>query len=1026
MAGETKKKKKKMPSSSLSHLQVTAAVLTVVVVPVQVAGMEHSYSAQHAMNRIFHDYLDKFIVVYLDDILIFSRPVEEHAEHLKTVLGLLRQDQYKVNLEKCEFGRTKILYLGHEISADGSRPDDAKVASIRDWPRPQTVIEVRSFLGMTDYYRLFVKNYSTIASPLTDLTRLDTPWEWAEECEAAFRKLKYALTHYEVLKLPDPDKPFVVTTDAIQYGIGAVLAQKEGPKLRPIEYMSKKMPSQKLAKSTYERELYALYRALVVPPVSEEDISKSGGSREAALRSAEASASTYTLQVFRRADELSVDARICTLGSIAASNAQLNPKFSPSTFFYEVEAKFEAEELNAMAIFPNEVQGKYVFAVDDPVLTTAAAAAVTTGPEVLTVAFTTSDPAAHRLYINYGGQHWREADKEGMFPIIPLSQDSTDVFIQSVATDQGHNCTYGMRINRNLQRAQVEIDILVKERERKAFGDRLFENYRPIELPGGQVNIYYRDALDHCHGAPYPWVPLLGPRDASSFSWPLSLNAVNSSAVWKNGSLLWGNDSAFRVDNVLLARNGSALSENTAVLGNTTAFASANDSSNTTLNEAVDDLQVPVSTNTNSTGDLSRGNASLGRVEQPTSSSLDQQSFLRLYQSKKEIPHATKQHDKSRFKFLWSALGTRWDWGKGGARDQGESMGHEEEEEEEAAAASFGEEQNKSETGGGGEADNQHAYDKKTLMHEGDWRRRHLLRARKGLDELVRQGCTTALQVGEFNEHGLATTLAPQEQEVGLCLQNILNCEMIPSEVVIILDMLFMSQLMNKKVACITINAVNGDCITDGSAVLHSSCAVVGNGPSVGRSDTNGEAIDRHDAVFRVNFAPKKFFESYVGNKTTYRVLDDSTANEIARGRRAHPDPGETWVLSDQHSVHVGTRRLHLWEWDAMFVMMRETTRLGLSGKTRTSATGEPDGREFICPRTISTGLQTVLLALRLCQEVNLFGFSYTEHMAEKGMRYFDDSNVDRDPMFTAHNWQFEALFLRILHLANRGIICTG
>ncbi|GBG77653.1 hypothetical protein CBR_g24101 [Chara braunii] len=143
---------------------------------------------QHAMNMIFHDYLDKFIVVYLDDILIFSRTVEEHAEHFKIVLGLLRQHQYKVNLDKCEFGRTKILYLGHEISADRLRPEDAKVASIRDWPRPQTVTEVRSFLGMTGYYRPFVKNYSTIAFPLTDLTRLDTLWEWTEECEASFKK----------------------------------------------------------------------------------------------------------------------------------------------------------------------------------------------------------------------------------------------------------------------------------------------------------------------------------------------------------------------------------------------------------------------------------------------------------------------------------------------------------------------------------------------------------------------------------------------------------------------------------------------------------------------------------------------------------------------------------------------------------------------------------------------------------------------------------------------------------------------
>ncbi|GBG73094.1 hypothetical protein CBR_g12810 [Chara braunii] len=211
---------------------------------------------QHAMNRIFHDYLDKFVIVYLDDIRFFSKTVEEHVAHLDKVLSLLRQHKFKINGEKCEFGRTRVLYLGHEISAEGLKLDDVKVASIRDWPRPQFVTEMRSFLGITDYYRTFVKNYSTVAAPLTDLTRLDTPWEWTDECEAAFRHLKHALTHYEVLKLPDPDKPFIVTMDTNQYGIGAVLVQQEGPKLRPVEYMSKKMSSQKLAKSTYEKELY--------------------------------------------------------------------------------------------------------------------------------------------------------------------------------------------------------------------------------------------------------------------------------------------------------------------------------------------------------------------------------------------------------------------------------------------------------------------------------------------------------------------------------------------------------------------------------------------------------------------------------------------------------------------------------------------------------------------------------------------------------------------------------------------------
>ncbi|GBG78024.1 hypothetical protein CBR_g25958 [Chara braunii] len=116
---------------------------------------------------------------------------------------------------------------------------------------------------MCGYYRNFVKNYSTVASPLTDLTRLDTPWNWSDECEGAFKRLKHALMNHEVLMVPDPQKPFIVTTDASQYDIGEVLAQQDGKKLRSIEYMSKKMPSKKLAKSTYERELYALYKALV-------------------------------------------------------------------------------------------------------------------------------------------------------------------------------------------------------------------------------------------------------------------------------------------------------------------------------------------------------------------------------------------------------------------------------------------------------------------------------------------------------------------------------------------------------------------------------------------------------------------------------------------------------------------------------------------------------------------------------------------------------------------------------------------
>ncbi|GBG63048.1 hypothetical protein CBR_g36532 [Chara braunii] len=131
-------------------------------------------TSQHAMNRILHDYMDKFVIMYLNAILIFSRTVED-VGHVDKVLSLLRQYQFKINREKSEFGRTQILYLGHEISAEGLKPDDAKVASIRDWSRPRSLIVMRSFLGMTGYYRNFVKNYSTMAAPLMDLTRLDTP-----------------------------------------------------------------------------------------------------------------------------------------------------------------------------------------------------------------------------------------------------------------------------------------------------------------------------------------------------------------------------------------------------------------------------------------------------------------------------------------------------------------------------------------------------------------------------------------------------------------------------------------------------------------------------------------------------------------------------------------------------------------------------------------------------------------------------------------------------------------------------------
>ncbi|GBG79281.1 hypothetical protein CBR_g29431 [Chara braunii] len=217
---------------------------------------------QTEMHRIFRPYLDKFMVVYLDDILVFSKTTREHGEHLTLVLQSLRDSQYKINKEKSSFGVPSVINLGHVISGDGLGPEATKIVVIQDWPQPQTVRDVRSFLGLASYYRKFVRNFSAVAAPLTNLTKKDTPFFWSLHCQMAFARLKQALTRAPVLKLPDPTLPFVLTTDAGQYGIGAVLQQDDGNGLRPVEFMSKKIKTQKLQDSTYEKKLYALVSAL--------------------------------------------------------------------------------------------------------------------------------------------------------------------------------------------------------------------------------------------------------------------------------------------------------------------------------------------------------------------------------------------------------------------------------------------------------------------------------------------------------------------------------------------------------------------------------------------------------------------------------------------------------------------------------------------------------------------------------------------------------------------------------------------
>ncbi|GBG74428.1 hypothetical protein CBR_g18840 [Chara braunii] len=217
---------------------------------------------QRCMNDLFRPWLDKFVVVYLDDILVFSKTLQEHQGHLRQVLEKLREASFKINAKKCEWAKTQVLYLGHVLDGDGIKPEDSKIAAIRDWSTPRTLTELRSFLGLANYYRKFVRNFSTIAAPLRRLLKKEAIWQWDKNCMSALKRLKRALIEYPILKVVDPSLPFVVTTDASQYGIGAVLQHDDRNGYRPVEFMSARMPSEKVATSTYERELYALRQAL--------------------------------------------------------------------------------------------------------------------------------------------------------------------------------------------------------------------------------------------------------------------------------------------------------------------------------------------------------------------------------------------------------------------------------------------------------------------------------------------------------------------------------------------------------------------------------------------------------------------------------------------------------------------------------------------------------------------------------------------------------------------------------------------
>nr|GEW63914.1 reverse transcriptase [Tanacetum cinerariifolium] len=178
-----------------------------------------------AMNRVFHKYLEKFVIVFINDILVYSKTREEHEDHLRIVLEILRQKKLYAKFSKCDFWLGQVAFLGHTVSADGITMDPAKVEAITKWPRPTTVTKVRSFLGLAGYYRRFVEGFSFLALPLTKLMRKGEKFVWNEEREKSFEELKRRLVSSPVLTLPSGTGGYQIYCDASKKCLGCVLMQ---------------------------------------------------------------------------------------------------------------------------------------------------------------------------------------------------------------------------------------------------------------------------------------------------------------------------------------------------------------------------------------------------------------------------------------------------------------------------------------------------------------------------------------------------------------------------------------------------------------------------------------------------------------------------------------------------------------------------------------------------------------------------------------------------------------------------------
>jgi ribonuclease HI len=214
----------------------------------------------YLMNKIFMEYLDKFVVVFIDDIWIYFKNEEEHEEHLRLVLQKLREHELYAKFSKCEFWLKEVSFLGHIITNGDIAVDPSKVSDVLKWEAPRTVSEIRSFLGLTGYYRRFIEGFSKIVKPLTTLLEKDREFKWTSSCQSSFEELKKRLTTTPVLVMPDLRKSFDIYCDASQQGLGCVLMQ-EG---HVIAYASRQLRKHELNYPTHDLELAAVVHALKI------------------------------------------------------------------------------------------------------------------------------------------------------------------------------------------------------------------------------------------------------------------------------------------------------------------------------------------------------------------------------------------------------------------------------------------------------------------------------------------------------------------------------------------------------------------------------------------------------------------------------------------------------------------------------------------------------------------------------------------------------------------------------------------